>query len=59
MGSEETLSGASSYLNRDAYLNVSERAQSTFADQRERIYSLFESYVSQKRSLEDIDAADR
>ncbi|KAJ7222624.1 hypothetical protein GGX14DRAFT_558715 [Mycena pura] len=59
MGSEETLSGASSYLNRDTYLNLSDRAQSTFADQRERIYTLFESYVSQKRSLEDIDAADR
>ncbi|KAJ6519176.1 hypothetical protein C8R45DRAFT_1204389 [Mycena sanguinolenta] len=59
MGAEETLASASSYLNRDTYLNLSERAQSTFADQRHRIYDLFESYVTQKRLLGDIDAADR
>ncbi|KAF8151989.1 hypothetical protein K438DRAFT_1988110 [Mycena galopus ATCC 62051] len=59
MGAEETLTSASSFLDRDTYLNLSERAQSTFADQRQRIYDLFESYMSQKRLLADIDAADR
>ncbi|KAF7367508.1 UvrD-like helicase ATP-binding domain-containing protein [Mycena sanguinolenta] len=59
MGAEETLASASSFLNRDTYLNLSERAQSTFADQRQRVYDLFESYITQKRLLGDIDAADR
>ncbi|KAJ7051208.1 hypothetical protein C8F01DRAFT_1237408 [Mycena amicta] len=59
MGSEDTLSGESTALTRDAYLNLSERAQSTFADQRERIYSIFEAYLTLKRASGDIDAADR
>ncbi|KAJ7293966.1 hypothetical protein C8J57DRAFT_1444990 [Mycena rebaudengoi] len=59
MGSGDTLVGDSTCLDRDKYLNLSERAQSTFADQRERIYSLFESYLSQKRMSRDIDGADR
>ncbi|KAJ7237490.1 hypothetical protein B0H12DRAFT_1238227 [Mycena haematopus] len=59
MGAEETLTSASSFLDRDTYLNLSERAQSTFADQRQRIYDLFESYVNRKRLLGDVDAADR
>jgi hypothetical protein len=59
MGSEETLTGESSYLDRDGYLNLSERAQSTFAQQRQRVYSLFEAYLNQKRLLRDIDPADR
>ncbi|KAJ6573853.1 hypothetical protein DFH09DRAFT_1311930 [Mycena vulgaris] len=59
MGSEETLTAETSYLDRDAYLNLSERAQSTFSDQRQRIYSLFESYLNQKRLLNDSDPADR
>ncbi|KAJ7743864.1 hypothetical protein B0H16DRAFT_1889844 [Mycena metata] len=59
MGAEETLSSASHYLERETYLNLSERAQSTFADQRARIYNLFEAYTSQKRLLGDWDAADR
>ncbi|KAJ7725516.1 hypothetical protein DFH07DRAFT_853912 [Mycena maculata] len=59
MGSEETTMGESSCLDRDTYLNLSERAQSTFAGRRQRIYNLFESYVNRKRQLRDIDAADR
>ncbi|KAJ7671947.1 hypothetical protein B0H17DRAFT_1208872 [Mycena rosella] len=61
MGSEETLTGASasSCLDREAYLNLSERAQSTFANQRQRIYGLFEAYLTQKRLLGDSDPADR
>ncbi|KAJ6456165.1 hypothetical protein C8R45DRAFT_1187129 [Mycena sanguinolenta] len=59
MGAEETLVSAASFLTRETYLSLSERAQSTFADQRQRIYDLFESYLTQKRLLGDIDAADR
>ncbi|KAF7306351.1 UvrD-like helicase ATP-binding domain-containing protein [Mycena indigotica] len=59
MGSEETLSGESMALTREAYLALSERAQSTFADQRELIYTLFESYRTLKKSTGDLDAADR
>lgn len=59
MSSEETLMGESSCLDRDAYLNLSERAQSSFASRRQRVYSLFESYLTRKRQLGDIDAADR
>ncbi|KAJ7671910.1 hypothetical protein B0H17DRAFT_1141332 [Mycena rosella] len=42
MGSEKALASKSYFLDRDAYLNLGERGQSTFADQRERIYDLFE-----------------
>ncbi|KAJ7237474.1 hypothetical protein B0H12DRAFT_1238216 [Mycena haematopus] len=59
MGAEETLTGKSRYLDRHTYLNLSERGQSTFADQRERIYDLFEQYLNQKRGQGDTDAADR
>ncbi|KAJ7836348.1 hypothetical protein B0H14DRAFT_2794293 [Mycena olivaceomarginata] len=48
MGAEETLASASSFLDRDTYMNLSERAQSTFADQRQRIYDLFMVYMNQK-----------
>ncbi|KAK7064824.1 UvrD-like helicase ATP-binding domain-containing protein [Favolaschia claudopus] len=59
MGAEETLSSASSFLDRDTYLNLSERAQSTFAAQRQQIYELFAAYLSRKREFGDLDAADR
>lgn len=59
MGSEETLTSDSTYLDRAAYENLSERAQSTFAGRRSQIYTLFESYLSLKRQLGDTDAADR
>nr|GAT46622.1 predicted protein [Mycena chlorophos] len=59
MGSEDTLSGETTYLSRDAYINLSERAQSSFADQRERIYTLFEAYQGLKRTSGDVDPADR
>ncbi|KAJ7451061.1 hypothetical protein FB451DRAFT_1284562 [Mycena latifolia] len=59
MGSEKALATKSYCLERDAYLNIGERGQSTFADQRERIYDLFEKYLAQKRRQCDIDAADR
>lgn len=59
MGSEKALTSKSRFLDREAYLNLGERGQSTFADQRERIYDLFEKYLVQKRRLGDVDAADR
>ncbi|KAF7367491.1 UvrD-like helicase ATP-binding domain-containing protein [Mycena sanguinolenta] len=59
MGSEEALTAKSRYLERETYLNLSERGQSTFADQRGRIYDLFERYLNTKRRQGDTDAADR
>ncbi|KAJ6544312.1 hypothetical protein B0H19DRAFT_1076434 [Mycena capillaripes] len=59
MGSEEALTSESHYLDREVYLNVGERRQSTFADQREKIYDLFEKYLNRKRRQRDTDAADR
>ncbi|KAJ7151710.1 hypothetical protein C8R46DRAFT_1357916 [Mycena filopes] len=58
-GSEETLTSKSYYLDREDYLNLSERRQSTFSDQRARIYDLFERYLTQKTLDSDTDAADR
>ncbi|KAJ6614863.1 hypothetical protein B0H10DRAFT_2042924 [Mycena sp. CBHHK59/15] len=59
MGSERTLTAESSFLDRTVYLNLPERGQPTFADQRDRIYKLFESYLSRKRLQGDVDATDR
>jgi hypothetical protein len=59
MGSEEALTSKTYYLDRDAYLNLGERRQSTFAGQRERIYDLFEKYLNEKRRQNDTDLADR
>ncbi|KAF7340238.1 UvrD-like helicase ATP-binding domain-containing protein [Mycena venus] len=59
MGSEETLTGKLRYLDRNTYLNLGQRRQATFADQRERIYDLFEKYLNEKRHQGDTDAADR
>ncbi|KAJ7037374.1 hypothetical protein C8F04DRAFT_1393598 [Mycena alexandri] len=59
-GSEQTLTSRSQgYLDRDVYLNLSERSQSTFADQRARIYDLFDRYLIQKGLKSDTDTADR
>ncbi|KAJ7356587.1 hypothetical protein DFH08DRAFT_1075732 [Mycena albidolilacea] len=59
MGSEETLTLESHSLDRNAYLKVSERSQSTFAHQRGQIYDLFEKYLNEKRLRGDTDLADR
>lgn len=59
MGSEKALASKSYCLDRDVYLSLGERGQSTFADQREQIYHLFEKYSSEKRHRGDTDAADR
>ncbi|KAJ7877510.1 hypothetical protein B0H13DRAFT_2053786, partial [Mycena leptocephala] len=59
MGSEKALPSKTYCLDRGVYLNLGERGQSTFGDQRERIYDLFEKYSSQKRRQGDADPADR
>ncbi|GLB36677.1 putative uvrD-like helicase C-terminal domain [Lyophyllum shimeji] len=57
-GSEETLASRG-YLERSRYEELSERTQSTFATQRNIVYSIFEAYQAQKRQRGEIDAADR
>ncbi|KAJ7805519.1 P-loop containing nucleoside triphosphate hydrolase protein, partial [Mycena olivaceomarginata] len=59
MGSEKALASKTCCLDREVYLNLGERGQSTFGDQRERIYDLFEKYSSQKRRQGHADPADR
>ncbi|KAJ7843035.1 hypothetical protein B0H13DRAFT_2364932 [Mycena leptocephala] len=59
MGSEKALASKTYCLDREVYLNLGERGQSTFGDQRERIYDLFEKYSSQKRRQGGADPADR
>ena len=56
-GSEQSL--GSGCLDRETYLNLSHRTQSTFANQRDVIYDIFLKYVEQKRRCGHYDAADR
>lgn len=56
-GSEQSLGRGC--LDRETYLNLSYRAQSTFADQRDVIYDLFLKYMERKRRRHEYDAADR
>jgi hypothetical protein len=58
-GSELTRERDEGYLDRDTYLNLSHRSNSTFASQRDVIWKLFEVYLKRKRSLGHRDAADR
>ncbi|KAF5345183.1 hypothetical protein D9758_009704 [Tetrapyrgos nigripes] len=58
-GSEETLSSDSHYLTCCEYLNMSSRSQSTFADNRESIYTLFKAYLDLKKKQGHKDGADR
>jgi hypothetical protein len=58
-GSEETLNCSEGFLDRSTYIDLSRRSHATFADQRDRIYDLFEAYLKLKRSNRDRDAADR
>ncbi|KAH7101437.1 P-loop containing nucleoside triphosphate hydrolase protein [Auriculariales sp. MPI-PUGE-AT-0066] len=58
-GSGESLLHAQRHLDFKAYENFSARRQSTFANQRKRIYDLFEAYQRQKRDKGHLDAADR
>ncbi|TBU23100.1 P-loop containing nucleoside triphosphate hydrolase protein, partial [Dichomitus squalens] len=58
-GSEEAHNTARGYLSREAYLGLSERAYSTFATERERIYNIFEAYLKLKRRRQEYDDAER
>jgi hypothetical protein len=56
-GSEEALNHELGFMSREAYERS--RSQSTYATQRSTVYSIFESYLKQKRERGDYDAADR
>ncbi|KAK0207964.1 hypothetical protein DFS33DRAFT_396866 [Desarmillaria ectypa] len=58
-GSEETLSEGKRHLNRTAYLDLSKRQQSTFADRRGEVYEIFESYMHKKKLRGEYDTGDR
>ncbi|KAF8895020.1 hypothetical protein CPB84DRAFT_1782432 [Gymnopilus junonius] len=58
-GSEESLNHESHFLDKNAYENLSHRAQYAFASRRDIIYSIFLLYLKQKRIRNEYDAADR
>lgn len=60
-GSEETLTvgNDNNFLEKETYLDLSERRQATFSKKRERIYDLFECYRQLMAKRDDYDAADR
>ncbi|KJA29102.1 hypothetical protein HYPSUDRAFT_32443 [Hypholoma sublateritium FD-334 SS-4] len=58
-GSEEALSQESRFLDKKGYESLSHRAQYAFASRRDTIYAIFLSYLKQKRTSEEYDAADR
>ncbi|KAG7450840.1 uncharacterized protein BT62DRAFT_1001654 [Guyanagaster necrorhizus] len=58
-GSAETLSEEKQHLSRAAYLDLSKRRHSTFADQRCEVYKLFELYTHKKKLRGEYDTADR
>ncbi|KAJ2926880.1 hypothetical protein H1R20_g10209, partial [Candolleomyces eurysporus] len=58
-GSEQSLDHATGYLDLTGYRNLSHRTQHLFANQRDRIYSLFQAYMKQKKQRSEIDSADR
>ncbi|THH16781.1 hypothetical protein EW146_g3907 [Bondarzewia mesenterica] len=58
-GSQESLKYRKRRLDRTAYNNLSFRTRPVFADRRDVLYSLFESYSKRKIERDDRDAADR
>lgn len=58
-GSEQTLKQEYGYLEQQAYNGLSHRSQSTYANQRDVVYQLFEAYTQRKRERREYDAADR
>jgi hypothetical protein len=58
-GSEESLSHENRFLDKHTYENLSHRAQYTFANKRDIVYSIFQAYIKQKRLRGNFDAADR
>ena len=59
MGSEDTIGSSQGYLDRTTYENLSQRGQSTFANQRKILYTIFEAYLAKKTQYGDFDVADR
>lgn len=58
-GSEKIREFESGILDRDTYMSLSPRTQSTFAEHRQLVYDLFEQYQRKKRERREYDAADR
>ncbi|KAG2023676.1 hypothetical protein CC2G_001306 [Coprinopsis cinerea AmutBmut pab1-1] len=58
-GSEQALENEKRYLDKHAYLSLSDRTQYLFSSQRDTIYAIFMKYLQRKRELEDQDPADR
>ncbi|THG96062.1 hypothetical protein EW026_g5704 [Hermanssonia centrifuga] len=58
-GSEKTLNIEDGFLDKHSYTNLSHRQQGTFANRREAVYALFESYMKHMRERRDWDAPDR
>ena len=58
-GSEQALDSAERCLDRLSYEGLSHRSQSTFAGQRSEIYSIFKSFLKEKRERNHYDSADR
>lgn len=58
-GSEQALDCAERCLDRLSYEGLSHRSQSTFAGHRTEIYSIFKSFLKEKRERNHYDAADR
>lgn len=58
-GSEGALSQESRFLDKKSYESLSHRAQHTFASHRNTIYAIFLSYLKQKSTSKEHDAADR
>jgi hypothetical protein len=46
-------------MDRNTYEALSHRAQWAFSNRRAALYSIFESYVQQKKDRREYDAADR
>lgn len=57
-GSEAALNTPHGYLSESEYLQISHRAQSTFTENPELVYRIFNNYRRQKMG-DVIDAADR
>jgi len=58
-GSEQALDCPERCLDRLSYEGLSHRSQSTFAGQRSEIYSIFKSFLKEKREKNHYDSADR
>ncbi|KAF8319670.1 P-loop containing nucleoside triphosphate hydrolase protein [Clavulina sp. PMI_390] len=58
-GHEDTLGTEGGYLSREAYLNLSSRRYASFANERSRLYSIFEKYRALKLKKGAYDSPQR